>query len=153
MRRSASICTVLLISLLVVSTTSAAEKSLEKLKAEADKSHGGKQGELYAEIAERLVDVANRQFDQGQSVQGHATVQEILASAIKAHDLGISARDRRKEIEIHLRETQHNLESMKHTLAAVDRPSVDQVENKLEELRQELLESMFSPGKKKKEGP
>lgn len=153
MRRAASISTVLLFSLLIAASVGAAEKNLESLKAEAAKAHGGKQGQLYAEIAKSLVEVANRQFDQGDSVQGHATVQEILEDAIKAHDLGISARDKRKEIEIHLRETQHSLENMKRTLAAVDRPPIDQVEKKLEQLRQELLESMFSPEKKKKEGP
>jgi hypothetical protein len=47
------------------------------------------------------------------------------------------------------RKTQRHLESLKHTLAAEDRPAVDAVEKKLADMRQELLDSMFAPNKPK----
>jgi hypothetical protein len=124
------------------------QKDLDTLKVEAEKATGGQQAKLYAELADRLVDVADQQFGQGNSVQAHATVQEILQDATKAHDIALRAHDRRKEVEILLRETQRRLEGCKRTLAAEDRPALDEVEKKLAELRQELLDSMFAPKKK-----
>ncbi len=140
--------TPLLISLLLSAAAFASQKDLDTLKTEAAKATGGQQGKLYVEVAERLVDVADQQFTQGNSVQGHATVQEVLESATKAHDIALRTHDKRKEVEIHLRETQRHLENVKRTLAAEDRPALDEVEKKLEALRQELLDSMFAPKKK-----
>jgi len=151
MHRTASILAILwcLTLILFSSTAKAAQKTLEQLKAEAGKASGGEQAKLYSEVAERLVDIASQQFDQGQSVQGQATVKEILEDAVKAHDLSLRSRGKRKEVEIHLRETERRLENLKRTLAAVDRPPLDAVEKRLEVLRYDLLDSMFSPKRKK----
>ncbi|HMF90623.1 MAG TPA: hypothetical protein VKL40_08260 [Candidatus Angelobacter sp.] len=133
---------------LLVAGARAEQRDLERLKAEAAKSSGGQQAKLYAEIAESLVDSANEQFSQGESVKGHATVQEILGFAGKAHDGALSAKSNRKEVEIHLRNTQRHLENVKRTLAAEDRPALDAAEKKLEQFRQDLLDAMFAPPKK-----
>ncbi len=138
------------LALLLVASVRAEHKdqNLERMKAEAMKSSGGQQAKLYAELAESLVEVANQQFDQGESAKGHATVLEILGYAGKAHDAALSAKSNRKEVEIHLRNTQRHLENVKRTLAAEDRPALDQVEKKIEQLRQDLLDSMWAPKKK-----
>ena len=134
--------------LLALVTGARAQKSVEALKAEAAKASGGRQAKLYSEVAESLVDFANDQFNQGESVKAHATVQEILDYATKAHDGALSSKDNRKEVEIHLRNTQRHLENVKRTLAAEDRPALDAVEKKLEKFRQDLLDAMFAPPKK-----
>ncbi len=138
----------LLTLLLLGATALASQKDLDTLKAEAAKATGSQQAKLYAELAQRLVDLADQQFNQGNSVQGHATVQEILDYGTKAHDIALRTHDNRKQVEIHLREAQRRLESVKRTLAAEDRPALEEVEKKLEALRQELLDSMFAPKKK-----
>jgi hypothetical protein len=125
------------------------QKSLDQLKAEAEKASGGHQGQLYAELAQRTVDVADQQFTQGDSVQGHETVKQVLEYATKAHDLALESRKKLKEIEIYLRETQRHLANVRRTLAADDRPSVEAVEKKLADFRQDLLDAMFAPKKKK----
>jgi len=125
-----------------------AQADLEKLKADAEKAQGGQQGKIYAELADRLVALANQQFTAGNSVQGHETVRDILQYATKAHDIALRTKDDRKQVEIHLRQAQRHLEDMKRTLAAEDRPAVDDVEKKLAQFRQELLDSMFAPKKK-----
>lgn len=146
MRRLAPI----LFLFLLVPGVLSGQKDLDTLKAEAEKATGGHQAKLYAELADRLVDVADQQFNQGNSVQGHATVQEVLEDASKAHDLALRTHDKRKEVEILLRQTQRHLDNVKRTLAAEDRPALEEVEKKLAELRQELLDSMFAPKKKDK---
>jgi hypothetical protein len=128
----------------------AEQKSVERLKAEAMKASGAEQGKLYAELADALVEVANEQFSRGESVKGHATVQELLEDAVRAHDAVLTAKNNRKEVEILLRNTQRHLENVKRTLAAEDRPALDVAEKKLADLRQDLLDAMWGS---KKEPP
>ena len=141
-----------IILLLSLSLAAGAEqKTVDQLKAEAEHAATDQQGRLYAEIADKLVAVADKQFTDGESVKGHATVQEILQYATKAHDLAIQTRKKMKETEKSLRECHRRLENMKRTLAAEDRPKVEDVEKELERLTEEVLESMFAPPDKKKD--
>jgi hypothetical protein len=144
MRKTASILILLLLAL----AASAEDKTLDQLKAEAERADSGQQAKLCAEVAERLVSVADKQFTDGESIKGHATVQEILQYANRAHDLAIKTRKKMKETEIHLRRCRHALENLRRTLAAEDRPAVEAVEKKLEQLSEEVLEAMFAPPRK-----
>ncbi|HSK46267.1 MAG TPA: hypothetical protein VLA83_20525 [Candidatus Binatia bacterium] len=141
----------LLVLLSFVFAASAEQKTVDQLKAEAEHAAPDQQGRLYAEVADKLVAVADKQFTDGESVKGHATVQEILQYAIKAHDVAIQTRKKMKETEKFLRECHRRLENMKRTLAAEDRPKVETVEKQLEKLTEEVLESMFAPPEKKKD--
>jgi hypothetical protein len=143
MRKLASMLILLLLSL----AAPAEDKTLEQLKAQADRAEDD-QAKLCAQLAERLVSLADKQFNDGESVKGHATVQEILEYATRAHDLAIKNRKKMKETEIHLRRCRRALENMRRTLAAEDRPQVEAVEKKLEQFGQEILEAMFAPPKK-----
>ena len=136
--------------LLLATTLPAAQKNIDALKTEAGKAEGGHRARLYAELAEELVDVADQQFNSGDSEQAQATVQDILKYAEQARDLAIKARSKMKDTEIHLRETQRRLESVKRSLSVDDRPPLDAVEKKIEQFRQDLLNAMFSPPKKEK---
>ena len=127
------------------------QKTVDQLKAEAERAVPDQQGRLYAEIADSLVPVADKQFTDGESVKGHATVQEILQYATKSHDLAIQTRKKMKETEKSLRQCRRRLENMRRTLAAEDRPKVEAVEKQLEKLTEEVLESMFAPPAKKKD--
>jgi hypothetical protein len=75
------------------------KKTIDQLREEAEKSSGGHQAELYAELANRLVDVANEQFNAGDSVKGQRTVQDILADATRAHDVAVSSRKKLKQVK------------------------------------------------------
>jgi len=136
--------------LLVAAAAAADQKTLDQLKAEADHASGGHQAKLCADVASRLVEVANQQFNDGKSREGQATVQEVLSYATKARDVAIEHHAKMKEIEIELRETQRRLNSVKRTLAVEDRVPVDGVEKKLEQFRQDLLDAMFAPKHKEK---
>ena len=141
-----------IIVLLLLSCAAGAEqKTVDQLKAEAEHASPDQQGRLYAEIADKLVAVADKQFTDGESVNGHATVQEVLQYATKAHDLAIESRKKMKETEKSLRDCHRRLENMKRTLAAEDRPKVEAVEKQLEKLTEDVLESMFAPPDKKKD--
>jgi hypothetical protein len=143
MRKTSSILILLLLTLAAL----ADDKNLDQLKAEAERA-GNDQAKVCAEVAERLVSVADKQFTDGESVKGHATVQEILQYATRSRDLAIKTRKKMKETEIHLRRCRHALENMRRTLAAEDRPPVQAVEKKLEQFGEDILEAMFSPPQK-----
>jgi hypothetical protein len=151
-RKALILLSILGLSLALGLSASAAQKTIEELRAKLDKANGGERAKIYAEIAELQVPVADDQFNKGNSVEGHKTVNDIVETAAKARELAISSRDQRKEVEIILRNTQRLLENMKRTLAQIDRPAIDEAEKQLGNFRQELLDSMFAP-KKKKEGP
>jgi len=141
-----------IIILLALSFAAGAEqKTVDQLKTEAEHAAPDQQGRLYAEIADKLVSVADQQFTGGESVKGHATVQEILQYGTKARDLAIQTRKKMKETEKSLRECRRRLENMRRTLAAEDRPKVEAVEKQLEKLTEDVLESMFAPPDKKKD--
>src|SRR6266481_5264426 len=144
-----TIPTLILLLSLICLRVSAEDKTqtVDQLKAEAARSDAGQQAKLYAEIAERLVAVADKQFTDAESVKGHATIQELAEYAAKAHDTAIKSRKKMKETEIHLRRCKRALENMRRTLAAEDRPIVEAVEKKLEQLAEDLLEAMFAPRK------
>jgi len=141
-RRRASVLLLLFFTLAAL----AEEKNLGQLKAEAGRP-GADQAKLCAEVAERLVPVADKLFTDGESVKGHDTVQEILQYGKRARELAINNRKKMKDTEIHLRRCRRALENMRRTLAAEDRPAVEAVEKQLEQFGEDILEAMFSPPK------
>jgi hypothetical protein len=140
----------IMIVLSLALAASGEQKTVDQLKAEAEHASPDQQARLDAEIADALVPVADKQFTDGESVKGHATVQEILQYATKAHDLAIETRKKMKETEKSLRQCRRRLEGMRRTLAAEDRPRVEAVEKHLEKLTEEVLEAMFAAPKKEK---
>ena len=126
------------------------ERSLQQLKAEAEKAHGGHRAQLYSELALQSVDLANQQFTQGNSVAAQKTVQEILDYATNAHDAALEKHKKLKNVEINLRETQRQLENLRRTLAADDRPPLEQVEKNISDFRQDLLNAMFGTPRKER---
>jgi hypothetical protein len=143
MRKRASILLLLCLTLAAL----ADDKNLAQLKAEAERQSAD-QAKQCAEVAERLVPVADKLFTDGESVKGHATVQEILEYGKRARELAIDSRKKMKDTEIHLRRCRRALENMRRTLAAEDRPAVEAVEKQLEQFGEDILEAMFSPPKK-----
>lgn len=143
MQKRASILLLLFLAMSAV----ADDRNVDQLKAEAERA-GPDQAKVCAEVAERLVIMADKMFNDGESVKGQATVQEILQYATRARDLAIKNRKKMKETEIHLRRCRRALEDMRRTLAAEDRPAVEAVEKKLEQFGEDILEAMFAPAKK-----
>jgi hypothetical protein len=72
----------------------------------------------------------------------------VVQYASKARDVSVQSHGKIKDTEIILRETQRKLEAMKRTLAVEDRPPVEAARKKIEQFRQDLLDTMFAPKKK-----
>lgn len=147
MHKPALITVILILAILPL----AAQRSIEGLKEEADHAQGGHQAKLASDLAHYLVDIANQEFTQGNNEKAQATVQDILKYAQMARNAAVKSHDYLKQTEIRLRQTQRHLEDIKRTLTVDDRPPLDAVEKKIEQFRQDLLDSMFSPKKKDKD--
>ena len=128
----------------------AVQRNIEQMKASAERASGGSQARQYAELAKYLVDVADQQFTQANVEQAQATIQEVVNYCLKARDASLKSHGKMKETEIILRETQRRVEAVKRTLAAEDRPPLEQAEKKIEQYRQDLLDEMFGSKKKEK---
>ncbi len=124
--------------------------TIDETKSQAEKAQGGEKAKLCAELAEQLVDVVHQQFNKGNIQQAQATVQDILKYAAMARDAAITSHGKMKQTEIVLRETQRRLEALKRTLSVNDRPPLNEVEKKLEQFRQDILDEMFAPPKKQR---
>jgi len=125
------------------------QKKVDKLREEAEKADGGKQAERYAELAQALIDLADRQFSAAQSVAGHQSIQQMLEAAQKAHYLAIESHNKLKQVDIKLREAERRLGNVRHTLAMEDRPTLESAEQKISALRQDIINTMFPPTRKK----
>ena len=134
---------------LLLALAGRSQQPVEALKEQAEKAHGGHQATLCAEVAQALVEVADKQFAEGKSDQGQATLKEILEYATKARDVAVASHGKMKETEIRLREVHRRLEDVKHTLAADDRPQVENIQKQLDQFRLDILNEMFKPPKKK----
>jgi hypothetical protein len=149
MQKLVATCVLLMWVFGITPQAGAAQKNIDQMKAEADRAEGGHQAKLCAELAQQLVPIADQQFTEGNVVEAQKTVQEILNYATKARDASVKSHGKMKETEIILRTTQRKLEALKRTLAVDDRPPLDAVEKKLEQYRQDILDEMFAPPKKK----
>lgn len=139
-----------IVLLLLASMAVAFQRDIEGLKQEAEHAQGGHQAKVAAELAGYLVGVAYEQFQQGANEQAQATVQDIQKYAQMARDAAVKSQSNLKQTEIKLRQTQRHLEDLKRSLSVDDRPPLDAVEKKIEQLRQDLLDAMFPPRKKDK---
>ncbi len=135
----------LALSLVLTATLFAAPPpTLDALKAKAEQTRGGDQGRLYAEVARELVEVADHQYIDGDVEKAENSVKDIVSYAGKARESLRGSKRKIKETEILLRKTQRRLDDVRRTLAASDQPKVQDAVAKLEVIRRELLDQMFS---------
>lgn len=123
------------------------EETLQELIAKAQ-TPSEKQPELYAKVARRQVEVANDHFNQGDAAKAQAAVRDVVAYAQKALDSAKQGRKRLKQTDITLRKTSRRLADVARTLSFEERPPVTQAVEQIEEIRDQILDIMFS-GKKK----
>jgi len=129
-----------------------AEKSIEELKKELSSADLNKQHKLYAELARQQVEVANDLYTAGDVAQAEAAVNEVVAYAEKAREIGLKSGKKLKKTEITLRKASRRLADVGRTLSVEYRPHVEAAVARLDDVRSELLEKMFGL-KKSKEKP
>jgi hypothetical protein len=140
---------VLLLSSFAVATT--AEEPLDVLKARAESARVQSQPRLFATVARREVDEADRLYTEGDITNAKKAVDEVVRYAARATEAAQSSGKHLKDTEILLRQTARRLDEVRKTLNFEDRPDVEAAVKQVEKSRQKLLEHMFGlPSKESK---
>jgi hypothetical protein len=134
-----------------LSLAKSADQPLDALKARAESASPNEQGRLFATIARREVNEANRFYTDGDIADAKKAVGEVVRYAGRAADAAGKSGKHAKQTEILLRETARRLEDVRKTLNFEDRPDVEAAVKQVEEIRQRLLNQMFGlPSKESK---
>lgn len=122
----------------------AAEKpTLEQLRARADSARGEECAEVCLKTAQELAELSNQLFTEGAPDKAHAAMEDAVRYAKRAAEGSLQSRKRQKKTEIALRKLARRITDIGQTLAVDDRPALDEAVDVIEQLRTELLTSMF----------
>ena len=125
-----------------------ADEPLEVLKARAESTRPQDQSVMFAAIASREVNEADRFYTEGDILKAKQAVDEVVHYAGRATEAAQKFGKHLKQTEISLRETARRLDDVRKTLSFEDRPYVEAAVKQVEKRRQELLERMFGPQSK-----
>jgi hypothetical protein len=125
-----------------------ADEPLEVLKARAENARPQDQSLLFAAIASREVNEADRFYTEGDIPKATQAVDEVVRYAGRAVEAAQKSGKHLKNTEISLRATARRLEDVRKTLSFEDRSYVEAAVKQVERFRQKLLEQMFGPQSK-----
>jgi hypothetical protein len=129
--------------LLALASAKSKEEPLEALKARAENARLHDQPRLFATIARREVNEADRFYTAGDIANAKKAVDEVVSYATRATEAAQKSGKHLKNTEILLRETARRLDDVRKTLNFDDRPYVTAAVNQVEKARQKLLDQMF----------
>ena len=128
-----------------------AEEPLDALKARAESARPQDQGRLFASIARREVNEADRFYTEGDITNATKAVDDVVRYAARATEAAQKSGKHLKDTEILLRATARRLGDVGRTLNFDDRPYVEAAVKQVEKFRQQLLDHMFGvPSKESK---
>lgn len=123
------------------------------LKQRAEAARGGARVRLFIDLARQHLDLADQEFAAGAADRAQQRVHDALGAVEQATEASLHSGKRLKETEIELRKLQHRCDEIAHSVDFQDRPPLAAAVKKLEQLRQKLLDRMFSNKEKEKEKP
>jgi hypothetical protein len=121
----------------------AAQKTLAQLKAEVVSAKPKDQPKLYSEIAAREMEEAENLYSSGDISQGQAAVSDTAADCENAANAAISTRKRLKQTEIALRKISERMQALSKSADFENRPPIKAAVDRIEQLRNSLLNAMF----------
>jgi len=134
--------------LLTFAVAKGSEEPLDALKARAEKARPQDQVHLFAEIAYREVNEADRFYTDGDITGATKAVDDLVRYAGRAADAAQKTGKHVKDTEILLRSTARRLDDVRKTLNFDDRPYVEAAVKQVEKFRQQLLDQMFGASAK-----
>jgi hypothetical protein len=130
--------------LLAASTAGrSADQSLDALKARAESARPNEKGRMFAMVARREVNEADRFYTDGDIGNAKKAVDEVVLYAGRAAEAAGKSGKHLKDTEILLRQTARRLDEVRKTLNFEDRPDVEAAVKQVENIRQKLLNQMF----------
>lgn len=128
------------------------DEPLEALKTRAESARSHDQPHLFAIIARREVNEADRFYTDGDVAGATKEVDELVRYAARAAEAAKKTGKQLKNTEILLRETARRLNDVSKTLNFDDRTYVEAAVKQVEKSRQQILDQMFGlPSKESKQ--
>ena len=121
----------------------ARNETLEQLVARAEAARPQDQPALYAEIAERKLNMADELYAAGNTDTAKAAVDDVVLYSDKASAAATQSGRKLKNTEIALRKMSERLRDMKRSLTFEDQGPLQAAADHLENLRTKLLSRMF----------
>jgi hypothetical protein len=120
-------------------------ENVDQLKQRAEKAKPEDQPPLFAEIAEQEADAADKKYADGDSAAAAAALAEVVKYSEAARDASVKTGKHLKKTEIAMRKIVSHLGEMKHAATVEDQPTIQDAIDRLEKVRTDLLNRMFSP--------
>jgi hypothetical protein len=139
----------LAMAMLMAPFARARELTLEELKARVAHASISERPSLCLQISERQLDTADRLYVAGDTEKAQAALVDVAAFSELARDYAIQSHKHEKQSEIAVRKMTRKLASLKHTLSREDQKQIQDVIDRLERVRDDLLAAMFPNGVKK----
>lgn len=138
-------CAAVLLCLLAVTSVSFGRKdeSIEQMIARADAAKPDQQTDLYAQIAQRELQLAIDAYRASQWEQFRTSLEQTVKYCDSAHSAAMHADKHLKRTEIKIREISNRLRNLKLAVDVDDQPVVQAAIDRLEGFRTELLHNMF----------
>jgi hypothetical protein len=139
---------IFLITFTLALCVAAKDEPVSELKSRVERARPEDRPGLCIQIAHEQLRNADKLYNDGQTEQARAAVDDIVTYSEKARDSAAQTKKHLKNVEIALRKISEKLRDIKRTLAFEDQPPVDQAIKRLEDIRTALLKEMFSKDKK-----
>jgi hypothetical protein len=131
--------------------TQPADERSDSLRAQGQGSKSGDRARIFMELAQRDVELADREFDAGTSEQAQKLIQQSVTDAQTAADAAIESGSRLKNTEMEMHRLARRLADVEQSLGVDDRPPVKAAAEKVQDLDRALLERMFRHKSKARE--
>ena len=117
--------------------------ALTALETKADQAQPRDRCFLYAELVSRITDLAGRQFNSGNSLQGSETLKLVQGYAGKIH-MGVTNDSKKiKSAEILVQRTSVRLKDILSEAPYEDRPTLEVTQKQLNQLQEQLMTQVF----------
>jgi hypothetical protein len=140
---SCSRCALLLLTVFLFSLSCAARESLSELRKRADTAHGSDCAKLCLEAAHALVEESFLLIKKGDAATAQTAVKDAMGYAQRGAQESIASKKHRKQAEISLRKLARRLTDLARLLELEQRAPLESDVAMLEQLRSQLLSSLF----------
>lgn len=140
-----------ILSLIVTVKASAVprdEPTVEELKARISSANVGDKPHLCLQVAQLQLTESDKFYTAGDIEKAQAALTDVVAYSELARDYSIQSHKHQKQSEIAVRTMTRKLTEILHTLGQEDQAAVKDAVVRLNQVRDDLLASMFKKGVK-----
>lgn len=119
-------------------------------RTEAQAAHEGHRAKLFVDLARDEMEAADKAFTDGNVELGQKLAANAGSDADEAGKAAVDSGKRLKDTEIDLRKLQFRTRDIGASLSFEDRPPMEKIVQRIEAMREAILNRLFGPRKKGK---